>query len=235
VVSQVRDAEKPQSHAVAVPWTTLGKGTADSASRATITSGEVETIALSSSPRKSDSSEFQGSDLSAMDGSSVKPTTQPGRSATPFIEVGGPPGMRAWSNGVTMIYIKEGRLMAAMAVGPNGLSGAPPNGTPLYRANGTVAGWIGPDSARPADSRPIIVPAEFLRTLADQQAAAELKTAQAGPNPRRSSSKSKSSSASKAGHPKVYTSQPQNTASAPSVATASPSGSSSPYMASLSR
>ncbi len=43
----------------------------------------------------------------------------------------------------------------------SGSATEPPAGTPLYRANGAFAGWIGPDSARPSNVHSITVPQVF--------------------------------------------------------------------------
>jgi hypothetical protein len=76
----------------------------------------------------------------------------------PFIEVSGLVGVRAWSDRTTTVYVKDGKLVAALANSSAEPVAEPPAGTPLYRANGTLAGWIGPDSARPASIHSIPVP-----------------------------------------------------------------------------
>src|SRR5258706_8501352 len=81
--------------------------------------------------------------------------------AAPFIEVDAHEGMRAWSNGRTLIYVKGGKLAGTVALGGSTTATEPPAGTPLYRANGTFAGWIGPDRARPPNIHSITVPPSF--------------------------------------------------------------------------
>jgi hypothetical protein len=83
------------------------------------------------------------------------------RLAALFIEVDAPQGMRAWSDGSTLIYVKGGKLAGTFAVGGSTTATTPPAGTALYRPNGTFAGWIGPDDARPPNTRSIAVPPVF--------------------------------------------------------------------------
>jgi len=92
------------------------------------------------------------------------PVTAP---AAPFIEVAGPPGMRAWSDGTRMIHVKGGKLVASIAVRGSQTVAEPVAGTPLYRANGTFAGWIGPDSARPPNIHSLTVPAGVQPVVAE--------------------------------------------------------------------
>jgi hypothetical protein len=81
---------------------------------------------------------------------------------SPFIEIEGPSGMRSWSDGTTIIYVRAGKLAGTVAVSGSLISPTmPPAGTPLYRANGTFAGWIGPDSARPPNTHSVLVSSGF--------------------------------------------------------------------------
>jgi hypothetical protein len=75
--------------------------------------------------------------------------------ASTFIETSGPQGMRVWSDGKTVIYIRDGKMVACRAAGGTESVAGPPPGTPLYGANGRLVGQIVPGGARLiADQQP---------------------------------------------------------------------------------
>jgi hypothetical protein len=60
--------------------------------------------------------------------------------AAKFIEIPGTPGTRAWSNGITVIYARDGKLVDAFVVGKNLRAWVPQAGTRLYNTNGQFSG-----------------------------------------------------------------------------------------------
>jgi hypothetical protein len=98
-------------------------------------------------------------------GYSEAPTTEPDPTAPPFIQVPGPGGMKAWSDGKSLLCVRDGKLVATIAVDGVAQPAAPAAGTPLYRADGTPAGWIGPEDSRPARLASISISNDFRETV----------------------------------------------------------------------